>query len=95
MKHTLSLALCFMSMFATAQHVGIGIANPTDNLQVHGNNATSSGISFTNNATGNTAANGMRIGLFMMLQMPSTDTALLAYLLICLSTFGRERNADW
>ena len=64
MKNTLTLALCCMSMFAAAQHVGIGIANPTDNLQVHGNNATSSGISFTNNATGNTAANGMRIGLF-------------------------------
>jgi hypothetical protein len=58
-----SVAICY-GFQLSAQNVGIGIANPSDNLQVHGNNATSAGISFTNQATGVPASNGMRVGIF-------------------------------
>jgi hypothetical protein len=62
-KILIIVILCAANM-GFAQNVGIGTANPSDNLQVHGNNATSAGVSFTNQATGLPASNGMRVGIF-------------------------------
>lgn len=64
MKLSITIIAIYFCLQLAAQNVGIGIANPSDNLQVHGSNATSSGISFTNQFTGVASSNGMRVGIF-------------------------------
>jgi Chaperone of endosialidase len=63
-KYALLFIVASLVNNASAQNVGIGITNSSDNLQIHGGSANSAGVSFTNQASGTAAANGMRVGIF-------------------------------
>jgi Chaperone of endosialidase len=62
-KIGLILLANYWMCLAIAQNVGIGIANPADNLHLHVGSGASASISFTNTSVGTIPDNGMRIGM--------------------------------
>lgn len=63
MRKILVIAILCAAGAGFSQNVGIGLNNPGDNLHIHGGALVSSSVSFTNQATGAAAVNGMRIGI--------------------------------